>query len=67
MKADREKLQMAMARACMNTADLLAASGLPRPSWGNVLAGRSARPGTLGKIAKALGVDVSDILRDEKE
>ena len=67
MKADREKLQVAMARACMNSADLLNASGLPRPSWGNVLAERSVRPATLGKVEKALGVDVSEIMIDAKE
>ena len=32
MKVNRQKLELAMARACMNSADLPAAAGLPRPT-----------------------------------
>lgn len=62
MRANREKLMLTMARACMNTEDLTEASGMPRPTVNNVIKGRSVRPGTLGKIARALGVDVTEIL-----
>ena len=51
MKVDRKKLELAMARACMNSADLPAAAGLPRP-------------GTLGRIAKALGVDPAELIEE---
>lgn len=65
MKADRNKLELAMARACMNSADLPAAAGLPRPTVQNLIVGKSVRPATLGKVARALGVDPKDILEKE--
>lgn len=65
MKADRKKLELAMARACMESADLPAAAGLPRPTVQNVIVGKSVRPATLGRIAKALGVDPVEILKEE--
>lgn len=65
MKVDRKKLELAMARACMNSADLPAAAGLPRPTVQNAIVGKGVRPGTLGRIAKALGVDPADIIEKE--
>lgn len=62
MKADRKKLELAMARACMNSADLPAAAGLPRPTVQNLVVGKSVRPATLGKVARALGVDPEYIM-----
>ena len=59
MKVDRRKLELAMARACMNSADLPAAAGIPRPT-----VGKSVRPGTLGRIARALNVDPADIIEE---
>lgn len=63
MRADKEKLFLAMANACMNTAQLQETSGLPRPSVNNVISGRGVRPATIGKVAKALGVKVEEILQ----
>ena len=65
MKADRKKLELAMARACMNTGDLVKTSAMPRPTVNNVIVGKGVSPATLGRIARALGVDVTDILDDE--
>lgn len=65
MKADRKKLELAMARACMSSADLPVAAGLPRPTVQNAIVGKSVRPATLGRIAKALGVDPADIIKEE--
>lgn len=64
MKADRRKLQLAMARACMNTEELVKAANMPRPTVKNVITGRSVRPATLGRIANALGVDPAEILEE---
>lgn len=64
MKADRKKLELAMAMACMNTEDLQKTSGMPRATINNVISGRNVRPGTIGRVAKALGVDVTEILED---
>ena len=64
MKADRKKLEMAMARACMTTDQLQVASQMPRPTLNNVIVGKNVRPATLGTVAKALGVDVTEIIED---
>lgn len=62
MKADKKKLEIAMANSCMNTSDLQTVSGLPRPTINNVITGRNVRPATIGNIAKALNVDVTEII-----
>lgn len=64
MKANRKKLELAMARKCMSTADLTVAAGMKRPTLNNVITGRDVRPNTFGRVAKALGVDVTDIMED---
>lgn len=63
-KVERKKLELAMARACMNSADLPAAAGLPRPTVQNAIVGKGIRPATLGKIARALGVDPVEIIQE---
>lgn len=65
MIADKSKLTMAMARACMNPQDLAKAAELPPQTVNGVIRGRSVRPATLGKVARALGVDPADIIREE--
>ena len=62
VKANRQKLELAMARACVNTDDLQRAAEMPRPTLNNVISGKSVRPATLGRIAKALKVDVTEII-----
>lgn len=64
MKVDRRKLELAMARACMNSADLPAAACLPRPTFQNAVVGKNVRPATLGRIAKALNVDPAELLEE---
>ena len=50
MKVNKKKLEIAMARACMNTADIVVIAKMQRP------------PATLGKVARALGVDITEII-----
>lgn len=64
MEASKERLTIAMARACMNSADLAKATGMPQQTVNGVIRERSVRPATLGRIAKALGVDVTEILKE---
>lgn len=66
MKADINKLRLAMARACMNPQDLAKAAEMPPQTVNGVLRGRGVRPATLGRIAKALGVDPAEILEKEE-
>lgn len=65
MKADRKKVELAMARACIPAKDLADAAQLPRPTVRNVITGRNVLPATLGRVARALGCDVTDILLEE--
>ena len=64
LKANRKKLELAMAAACMNTEDLQKASDIPRATLNNVITGRNVRPGTIGRVAKGLGVSVTEIIED---
>ncbi len=66
MKTDKGKLTLAMARACMNPQDLAKAAELPPQTVNGVIRGKSVRPATLGKVAKALGVDPADIIAKEE-
>lgn len=61
MKIDRNKYELARARACMSFNDLIKA-GIPKGSLCRIIGGADARPETIGKIAKALGVDVIEII-----
>ena len=65
MKVNRKKLELSMARACVNGADLPGLTGLPRPTVQNAIVGKGVRPGTLGRIAKALNVDPTEIMEQE--
>lgn len=62
MKADRQKLEMAMARACMTPDELAKAAEMPRATLNNAIVGKGIRPKTLGRIAKALGCDPSELV-----
>lgn len=68
MRADKNKMQIVMARTCMNTSDLAEKTGMPLQTVKNVINGnRSVRPVTIGKVAKALQVDVTEILIKEEK
>ena len=53
MKANRRKLEIAMANACMSTADLQKITEMPRPTINNVITGKGVRPATIGRVAKS--------------
>lgn len=64
MRSDRRKIELAMARACLEPKDLITRAAMPRPTLNKVLSGSSVRPATLGRVARALGVDVSEIVEE---
>lgn len=47
MKANRKKLMLAMARACMDTEDLQKAAEMPRPTLNNAICGKSVKTARL--------------------
>lgn len=62
MKIDIEKLNIALARQCKTMRDLrgtVASNTLSRIKRGDMV-----MPRTLGKIARALGVDVTEIMEE---
>lgn len=63
MKLDRKKYMIARARACMGQKDLEAA-GIPKGTLCRALRSE-VKPETAGKIAKALGCDVTEIIEIE--
>ena len=62
MKIDGRKLDLAKARACLTKKDMVKA-GISPATLTRVYKAK-VTPATAGKIAKALGVDVSEILED---
>lgn len=60
MKIRREKLALAKARACMSTEDIIKA-GILKGTLNNACRGE-VQPHTAGRIAKVLGVDVTEII-----
>lgn len=66
MKANKKALLLAMARACVGRKEISEKAGMPEMTVKNVLDGRSVKPATLGKVARALGVDPLEIMEQEE-
>lgn len=67
MQIDRRKLDIAMARKSISMPELMDVTGLRRETITCYKPRkRGTRPETVGLIAKALGVDVTEILKDEE-
>lgn len=64
MTAVKAKLTLAMARACMNPQDLAKAADMPLQTVNRLLLGRNVRPATLGRVARALGVDPAELIQE---
>lgn len=64
MRADRKKVEILMAAKQLNPKDVITIAEISFPTLYRAYAGKS-KPATLGRIAKALGVDVVDILETE--
>ena len=64
VKMDAAKFNMALARAGKSVKEVAADAGIDRTTVFNALSARGVRPVTLGRIASALGVDVSEIIED---
>ena len=62
MNVDKPKLTLAMARTCMATRDLAAAADVAPQTINAALRGQNVRPAVLGRLARALGVDPTEIM-----
>ena len=65
LKANKQKVELAMARAHIGLAELKAKTQMPEPTIKNVLYGRGVRPASLGRVATALGVDPAEMIEQE--
>lgn len=66
LKLDIQKVVLAQAKECLNISDLAEKAEIPRTTISNILNGRrNASPKTIGKIARALNLDVIELLSNE--
>ena len=63
MKINKDKLLISMANSCMNPYDLCEKAEIPYQTYQRAFK-QNVKPATVGKIAKALKVDVTDLLED---
>lgn len=62
LRVNKSKLEIAMARAELNRNTLAEKADMPVPTVCNVYTRGTCKPATVGRIAKALGVDVTEII-----
>lgn len=65
MKISKTKMNIALARKCWNQRDLRDHCTVSAQTCRNINLGLSVLPSTVGKIADALGVDVTEIIEQE--
>lgn len=67
LKLDIKKILLLQAKACLNTNELAEKAEMPRTTITNIVHGkRNATPKTIGLLARALNVDVTEIIINEK-
>lgn len=65
MKLDVPKIKLILAEQKMNQSDLAKKCGVNRQQINNILSRGSCTLKTMGKIVKALGVPVQEIVKEE--
>lgn len=66
MNINLSKIKIAQARACLSLNDLVKKTGLGRTTLSKTINGKiSPTPKTIGLLAKALNVDVEEILEND--
>ncbi|WP_105205395.1 helix-turn-helix transcriptional regulator [Neobittarella massiliensis] len=59
MKIDKEKFEVELARRCLSSRNL---KGVSPQTVAKIRRGGEVRPAALGRVARALGVDVTEIM-----
>ena len=67
MKLEKKKIEIEMARRCITSKELQKKSGIPCGTYIKVVGGYNVKPETAGKLARALGCDVTKIMEDKAE
>lgn len=65
LKVSQDKVQLLMAQNCMNPYDLCSKADISYASYRRIMKQGGCKLATLGKLAKALEVNVTEILEDE--
>lgn len=64
LELDVEKLKVEQARSCLSLEELVAKANLSRSSVSKIMKGeRRANPKTIGLLAKAMEIDVIELLK----
>ena len=63
MKLNKQNYELARARACMSFDDVVKA-GIKKGTLCRIIRGEDVRPETIGKLARVLNVDVSEIIEE---
>lgn len=66
MKLSREKVDLQRAKHCMTVEDLATKYGVSRARMNTILNQREVTPMVAGRMSKALGCDVTEIIETEK-
>lgn len=64
MRISKERLALALAKAEMNPKQVSEKACLSYPTIKRALDGRNSKFATVGRIARALGVDVTELLEE---
>ena len=67
MKLVKNKIEIALARRCMNVSELSEIYGVTRSRMSTLINQQNVSYVCAGKLAKALDVDVTEIIEQEKE
>lgn len=67
MNIDKGKIQLCMARKEMDRRELSECSGLAVPTIGTIMRRGRCSTKTVGKLARALGVDVEEIVEGRND
>lgn len=62
MKLDRVKIEIEMANNLVSYSETAEKAGISKQRFSTILKQKNISPKTAGKIAKALGVDVTEII-----
>ena len=65
MQINKTKVLILLAKTQMNQTKLATLSGVSRQTLSYIMNGKACRPDIAGRIAKAFGVDVTEIIEKE--
>lgn len=67
MRISKTKLELAMAQSCKNPFQLAKEADCQYQTLRNAINGGNCKPATIGRIAAALGVDVTEIIESSEK